>query len=50
MKLFLLVLRKKNRILFKLINDVYLNSYFDSAGVSGEIPSTFADLQSLTTV
>ena len=47
---FLLVLRKRNSILFKLMNAVYLNSYFDSSGVSGEIPSTFANLQSLTTV
>ena len=32
------------------MNAVYLNSYFDSCGLSGEIPSTFANLQSLTTV
>ena len=32
------------------MNAVYLNSYFDSSGLSGEIPSTFANLQSLTTV
>ena len=32
------------------MNSAYLDSYFDSSGLSGEIPSTFANLQSLTTV
>jgi hypothetical protein len=29
---------------------VCLGSYFDSSGVSGEIPTTFANLQNLATV